>query len=391
MNTPPMSIGIIGCGVISAAYLRGASRSKYIRVKAVADIREEVAIAQASAFGVDATSIDAMLGDTSIDLVINLTVPNAHAEVSRRILEAGKHVYSEKPLTVSIDDARQLLQMAAERKLRVGCAPDTFLGASHQVCREMIDQGRLGTVLSGSACFLSRGMEAWHPNPDFFFKPGGGPVLDLGPYYITALVNLLGPVASVVSTSATGYATRTIGGGNRVGETILVETPTSYSALLSFRSGSRITLDASWDVWKHKRSPIELYGTNGTLLVPDPNFFGDEPKVSERDGDWQDADISVFAFGERNRTLRTGREVADHRSIGVVDMALAIRSDRPHRASGELALHVLETLQAIAVSAAESRAVSISSHCERPLSLPRGLDERVFAAPAELAGGELAQ
>jgi predicted dehydrogenase len=386
-----MSIGIIGCGVISAAYLRGASRSKYIRVKAVADIREEVAIAQASAFGVDATSIDAMLGDTSIDLVINLTVPNAHAEVSRRILEAGKHVYSEKPLTVSIDDARQLLQMAAERKLRVGCAPDTFLGASHQACREIIDQGRVGAVLSGSASFLSRGMEAWHPNPDFFFKPGGGPVLDLGPYYITALVNLLGPVASVVSTSATGYATRTIGGGNRAGETILVETPTSYSALLSFRSGSRITLDASWDVWKHKRSPIELYGTNGTLLVPDPNFFGDEPKVSERDGDWIDADISAFAFGERNRTLRTGREVADHRSIGVVDMALAIKSDRPHRASGELALHVLETLQAIAVSADESRAVSISSHCERPLSLPRGLDERVFASPADLASGELAQ
>ncbi|MBX5242744.1 Gfo/Idh/MocA family protein [Rhizobium sp. NLR22b] len=378
-----MYIGIIGCGVISAAYLRGATRSNYIRVKSVADIREEAAIAQASAFGVDATSIDSMLVDPAIELVINLTVPTAHAEVSRRILDAGKHVYSEKPLTVSLDDARELLQMADERKLRIGCAPDTFLGASHQVCREIIDQGRVGTILSGSASFLSRGMEAWHPNPDFFFKPGGGPILDLGPYYITALINLLGPVASVVATSATGYATRIIGSGARAGEEIVVETPTSYSALLSFRSGARITLDASWDVWKHGRSPIELYGTKGTLVVPDPNFFGDEPSVSERDGEWAHADISAFPFGERNRTLRSGREVADHRSIGVVDMAQAIMSGRPHRASGELALHVLETLQAILISATEGRSVSILSNCDRPSPLPRGSGERVFASATE--------
>ena len=374
-----MNIGIIGCGVISGAYLRGAARSQYIRVKAVADIREEAALAQASAFNVDAVAIDAMLADPSIELVVNLTVPNAHAEVTRAALASGKHVYCEKPLTVSIEDARSLLRMAEDKGLRIGCAPDTFLGAGHQAARAVVDQGLIGTVLSGSASFLSRGMEAWHPNPDFFFKAGGGPVLDLGPYYVTSLVNLLGPVASVFANSATGYATRIIGSGPRAGEEILVETPTSYSALLSFRGGARITLDASWDVWKHQRSPIELYGTQGTLLIPDPNFFGDEPKLSERAGDWITADISAFAFGERNRTLRTGREVADHRSIGVVDMALAIREGRPHRANADLALHVLETLQAIAQSASEGGSVDIHSSCDRPEPVMPGADESVFA------------
>lgn len=380
-------IGIIGCGVISTAYLRGAAGSSHIAVKSVADIRNDAAISQASAFGVEAVEIDAMLSDPAIELVINLTVPTAHAEVSQRILRAGKHVYSEKPLTVSIEDARNLLQLANDRGLRIGCAPDTFLGASHQACRELIDEGRLGTVLRGSASFLSRGMEAWHPNPDFFFKPGGGPVLDLGPYYITALVNLLGPVASVFATSATGHANRIIGSGPRAGETVMVETPTSYSALLTFRGGAQITLDASWDVWKHQRSPIELYGTEGSMVVPDPNFFGDEPKVSLRGEDWIHADISAYAFGERNRTLRTGREVADHRSIGVVDMVLAIRNDRPHRASGELALHVLETLQAIAISADGSQVVEIQSRCDRPQALGRGTGESVFAEAAGSSTG----
>ncbi|MCA2411282.1 Gfo/Idh/MocA family oxidoreductase [Rhizobium leguminosarum] len=373
-----MNVGIIGCGVISTAYIRGAARSRHIHIKSVADIREDAARAQSSAMGVGYAAIDEMLADPSIEIVINLTVPNAHAEVSTRIIKGGKHVYSEKPLTVSVKEARPLLQLAAERGLRVGCAPDTFLGASHQACRALLDDGKIGTVLGGAASFLSRGMEAWHPNPDFFFRPGGGPVLDLGPYYITALVNLLGPVRTVTATASTGYPTRKIGSGDRAGEEIAVETPTSYSALLTFESGARFSLDASWDVWKHQRSPIEIYGTEGSLLVPDPNFFGDEPKVTERGGDWQAVDISAFAFGERNRTLRTGREVADHRSIGVVDMALAIRQGRPHRASGELALHVLDVLLAIGRSAAESRVIEIGSSCDRPPPLSPGLDETVF-------------
>ncbi|MGO7042139.1 Gfo/Idh/MocA family protein [Rhizobium acaciae] len=390
MSASPMNVGIIGCGVISTAYIRGATRSSHIRVQSVADIREDAARSQASAMGVGYATIDELLADPSIEIVINLTVPNAHADVSRRILEAGKHVYSEKPLTVSVEQAQALLHFAAERGLRVGCAPDTFLGASHQACRALLDEGRIGKVLGGAASFLSRGMEAWHPNPDFFFKPGGGPVLDLGPYYITVLVNLLGPVRTLTATASTGYPTRRIGSGDRADEEIIVETPTSYSALLTFESGARFTLDASWDVWKHQRSPIEIYGTEGSLLVPDPNFFGDEPKVSKRAEEWQAVDISAFAFGERNRTLRTGREVADHRSIGVVDMALAIKDARPHRASGELALHVLEVLLAIGRSARESQVVEIGSRCERPIPVSPGDNELVFEASNQPHPGKVA-
>ena len=390
MSASPMNIGVVGCGVISTAYIRGAERSQHISVKSVADIREEAAKAQASVMGVGFASIDEMLADPSIEIVINLTVPNAHAEVSTRIIEAGKHVYSEKPLTISVREARDLLQLAGSRGLRVGCAPDTFLGASHQACRALIDDGKIGTVLGGAVSFLSRGMEAWHPNPDFFFKPGGGPILDLGPYYITALINLLGPVRAVMATASTGYARRLIGSGDRVGQEISVETPTSYSALLTFESGARFSLDASWDVWKHQRSPIEIYGTEGSLLVPDPNFFGDEPKVSDKGGDWQTVATSTFAFGEKNRTLRTGREVADHRSIGVVDMAMAIRQGRPHRASGELALHVLDVLLAIGTSSTGNHPVEIQSSCERPLSLRPGSDESVFESTNQSPRGRAA-
>ncbi len=390
MSASPMNVGIIGCGVISTAYIRGAARSSQINVRSVADIREDAARSQASAMGVGYATIDELLADPSIEIVINLTVPNAHADVSRRILEAGKHVYSEKPLTVSVEQAQALLHFAAERGLRVGCAPDTFLGASHQACRALLDEGKIGKVLGGAVSFLSRGMEAWHPNPDFFFKPGGGPVLDLGPYYITVLVNLLGPVRTVTATASTGYPTRRIGSGDRADEEIIVETPTSYSALLTFESGARFTLDASWDVWKHQRSPIEIYGTEGSLLVPDPNFFGDEPKVSQRAEEWQAVDISAFAFGDRNRTLRTGREVADHRSIGVVDMALAIKNGRPHRASGELALHVLDVLLAIGNSARESQVVEVGSRCDRPISVSPGENELVFEASNQPHPGKVA-
>lgn len=373
-----MKIGIIGCGVISGAYLRGAGRSSRLSVASVADIDASAAGAQAEAFGVRSCTVEALLADPQISLVVNLTVPAAHAEVSGRIIEAGKHVYSEKPLGVSAAEARRLIALAQARGVRIGCAPDTFLGAAHQASRALIDAGVIGTVLSGSMSVLSRGMEAWHPNPDFFFRPGGGPVLNLGPYYVTQLVNLLGPIASVAATSGMGHASRTIGSGPRAGETVPVTTPTSYSALLTFRGGARISFEASWDVWKHQRVPIELYGTEGSLLVPDPNFFGDEPRVSRRGGDWERVDISAYAFGAPNRTLRTGRAVADHRSIGVVDMVSAIAEGRAHRADAGLALHVLDVLEAIDASASSGAFVEISSTCERPEPLPAGSDEAVF-------------
>ena len=373
-----MQIGVIGCGVISSAYLRGLARSSMVKVKSIADIDQEAARAQAEAFNVSAETVEAVLADPDIELVVNLTVPTAHFDVSRRILNAGKHVYSEKPLCTSLQDAKELTDLANERGLRVGCAPDTFLGASHQASREAIDTGVIGNVLSGSLCVLSRGMEAWHPNPDFFFRPGGGPILDLGPYYLTQLVNLLGPVKDVFASASTGFGSRTIGSGPRAGEIIPVEIPTSYSAILSHHSGARITFEASWDVWKHQRVPIELYGTLGSLSVPDPNFFGDNPRVSVQNADWELIDISRHAFGAPNRELRSGNSVADHRSIGVIDMVSGICHDRPHRANGELALHVLEVLEAISLSASERRAVEIFSRCARPDPVPCGEGESVF-------------
>ncbi len=373
-------LGLIGCGVISDAYLTGAARSGLVRMKSVADLRPQVAAAQAAKYAVQAVSIDALLADPEIDIVINLTVPLAHAEVDLRILAAGKHVYSEKPLAATFAEGKAVLADAAARGLRVGCAPDTFLGAGHQACRAAIESGRLGRVVNGIATVMSHGMEHWHPNPDFFFQPGGGPILDLGVYYVTDLVQLLGPVASVAALAGRGSETRIITSEPRNGEIIPVTVNTTVNGLLLFASGAQIVLSTSWDVWKHARLPFELYGSEGSLLVPDPNFFGGTPRISARAGDWEDLSLAGHPFGAANRSLRDGREVADYRIIGLLDMACAIRANRPHRCSGELSLHVLEVLEAFDRSAAEGRQIAITTPCAQPAMVPQGDGETVFAA-----------
>jgi predicted dehydrogenase len=376
----PITIGIVGCGVISDSYLKGAARSAYITVKSVADMRPEAAAAKAREYNVLATTPDALLADPDISIVINLTVPLAHAAVNRAIVAAGKHVYAEKPLCAEFAEARDLLALAAKAGVRVGGAPDTFLGASHQACRRAIDAGRVGKVIAGAATVLSHGMEHWHPNPDFFFIKGGGPILDLGPYYVTDLVQLLGPVKRVAAETTIGNPVRTITSQPRAGEQLKVEIETTATALLSFASGAAITLTASWDVWKNKRLPFELYGIDGSLLVPDPNFFGGTPEISEHGADWSPLDITAHPFHIPNRTLRDGREVADYRIIGLLDMAAAIQQNRPHRASGELTTHVLEVLEAIATAGAERRWVDLTTTCQRPAPVALGTGEEVFAA-----------
>ena len=378
MATEPTTIGVIGCGNISDAYLKGAARSRLIRVKAVADLRPEAAQAKAREYGVEAVSPDALLVDPEIELVLNLTVPMAHAPVSLQIVDAGKHVYSEKPLAARHAEAQAFMLAAAAKGKRVGCAPDTFLGAAHQACRRAVDEGRVGLPVGGAASFVSHGMEHWHPNPEFFFKRGGGPMLDLGPYYVTQLVNLLGPVSRVTAEASAGSATRTVTSEPLKGQVIEVEVPTTVNGVMRFANGANVSITASWDVWKHKRLPIEIYGSEGSMLVPDPNFFGGEPMVTERDGDWQPLDIAAHPFGTPNRTTRAGAQVADYRIIGLLDMAAAIRQGRPHRASGELALHVLEVLDAFERSSIEGRHVMIESTCDRPEPLPLGTDEEVF-------------
>lgn len=375
----PTIIGIIGCGNISDAYLRGAARSRHVQVKSLADIRLAAAVAKAGEYGVDAVAIDHLLADPDIEIVVNLTPPAAHAPVSLQVIAAGKHVYLEKPLATRFAEARSVIQAAATNALRVGCAPDTFLGAGHQACRYAIDSGRIGVPVAGAAAVLSRGMEHWHPNPAFFYQHGAGPIHDLGPYYITQLVNLLGPVQRVSAEASTSFRTRTITSEPLAGKAITVEVPTTVNGALAFASGANVTLTHSWDVWKHRRVPLEIYGSEGSLLVPDPNFFGGEPMASLRNGDWMSLDISVHPFGIANHTTRSGARVADYRIVGLLDMAVAIRNDRPHRADGALALHVLEVLDAFERSSLEGRHIVIETQCDRPEKLPLGTDEEVFA------------
>jgi len=373
-------IGIIGCGNISHSYLKGAARSDLVRVKCVADLHLEAAQEKGAEYRVPAVTVDRLLSDPDIQIIINLTVPLAHAPVSLQVVEAGKHVYSEKPLATRHAEAEALMLAAAAKGVRVGCAPDTFLGAGHQACRRAIDAGEIGRPIAGSAFFATHGMEHWHPNPEFFFKRGGGPMLDVGPYYITQLVNLLGPVARVAAQTTVGSATRTISSDPLKGSIIQVDVPTTVNGVLSFANGANVTITTSWDVWGHRRVPFEIYGSEGSMLVPDPNFFGGEPMLTKRDGDWKPIDISAHPFGKPNRSMKSGAEVADYRIVGLLDMAAAIRDDRPHRTSGGLAMHVLEVLCAFEQSSAEGRHVMIETSCERPEPLPLGKGEEVFVS-----------
>ena len=373
-------IGIIGCGNISDAYFKGAARSPYVQVKGCADLNAEAAQAKATLYGAQALSVASLLADNDISLVVNLTVPLAHASVSRQIIDAGKHVYSEKPLAAKFADAAALMARAQAKNLRVGCAPDTFMGASHQAARRALDAGAIGQAVGGAAVIMSHGAESWHPNPAFFYKAGGGPVLDMGPYYITQLVNLLGPVKRVVALATIGNAQRTITSEPLKGTMIDVDVPTTVNGVLEFASGANVSMSASWDVWKHNRtSPIEIYGTEGTLLHVDPNFFGNTPRVCGPDGTLRDLEIAAHPFGTPNREMRNGTMQADYRMIGLVDMALAIQQQRRHRASGEMALHVTEVLEALITSSAAGRFATMTTSCERPVPVPLGTDESVFS------------
>jgi predicted dehydrogenase len=375
-----IQIGIVGCGNISDAYLTGGALSRIVSVKLVTDMDMQRATAKAASYNKRAVTLDEMLADPGIAIVVNLTPPQAHAEIGRRVIAAGKHFYSEKPFAVTLAEARELVTTAERAGLRVGSAPDTFLGAAHQTVRGLIDEGRIGKVVAGAATFANPGMEMWHPNPFFFFERGGGPVLDIGCYPITQLVNCLGPVESVVAHASKGREVRTVASELHRGREIKVEIPTTVNGVLAFAGGANVSFTASWDIWKHTRHPIELYGTEGSILNPDPNFFGGTVLRSVRDGEWQEASIEGRPFGAPTRTAGDGRMLADYRMAGVFDMAAAIVSGRPHRANGDLALHVLEVMEALERSAAEDRRLRIESRCARPEPVPLGSGEEVFLA-----------
>ena len=366
--TKELGVGILGCGNISATYFSLAPMFKGIRVLACADINAAAAAARAEEYGVTAQGVDDLFANDEIDVIVNLTIPAAHYDMSRRALEAGKHVYSEKPLVLSVDEDKELGRLAAEKGLAVGCAPDTFLGGAHQRARKYIDEGGIGRVTSGTCHVMSPGMEMWHPNPDFFFLPGGGPVLDLGPYYIANLINLIGPVKQVAALTSMANETRTITSEPRRGEIIPVKTPTNIHALLEFESGATVSLAASWDVWAHRHSPMELYGTEGSLFVPDPNFFGGTVEAAGRDGAVEVLDLGDHPFGKANQNLDKGGR-ANYRTAGLADMAMGLIEGRDARCSLERALHGVDVMAAILRSGETGAFVPLSTTCTQPAAL----------------------
>ncbi len=370
-----LGVGVIGTGVIAGVYMQNMPLFEGIELRACADIRPEAAAAQAAKYNTEARSVDALLASPDIDLVLNLTVPNAHYAISHEAVSAGKHVFSEKPLCAGLADGRKLVAEAEHRGVRLGCAPDTFLGGGGRLARRMIDEGKIGHVLAGSAFLMSRGMEHWHPDPEFFFKPGGGPILDLGPYYIGALVNLLGPITKVHALTSIGLPERVVTtAGPRTGDRIKVETPTTVMALLQFAAGAQISLAMSWDVHRHSHPGIELYGSDGSMRVPDPNFFGGTVEFTEGAGDWQGADSSGMVFGKPNwrspNWPATRADQANYRCLGIAELARSISHGTPHRSSGKLALHVLEAMYAILQSGESGSPVDVGSPIDRPAEMP---------------------
>lgn len=367
-----LGIGIIGCGNISTTYFDLAPLFSGMEVRACADLNMATARARAETYDVVAQDVDDLMANTAVDIIINLTIPDAHVGVSRAALEAGKHVYSEKPLALSLDDGLALKALADVKGLSVGSAPDTFLGGAHQWARRLIDEGRIGAITAGTAHVMSHGMEHWHPNPDFFFKPGAGPVLDIGPYYITNLIHLIGPVKRVAALANSAEPVRTIGSEPRRGETIAVETPTNIHALLEFESGATITLGASWDVWAHRHGNMELYGTEGSLFLPDPNFFGGAVELARPDGRIGATDAWDHPFGVPNQD-HGGTALANYRSAGLADLVQAILGGRDARCSLERALHAVDVMTGILKSAETGAFVDMQTTCTRPE--PLGPDE----------------
>ncbi len=362
-----LNVGIIGCGNISDTYLKNALLFRDLNYTACADLRPEAALAKATEYNIQALTIDELLKSEEIDIVLNLTVPTAHAEISIQALQAGKHVYCEKPMAASLAEAQSVLNAANNYGKVVGVAPDTIIGPGVQTARKILDQGSIGEVVGGLAAVLSHGMEDWHPNPEFFYKRGGGPILDLGPYYVSALIHLLGPIRAVQAVGNVGYAERLItADGPNKGKSVKVETYTTVSALLRFRNGTDIPFLASWDVWSSDLRPIELHGTRGTLRVPNPNVFGGAVAFSTQGGTFENISTSDLPFGADNRLWAGQYPYTCYRGLGMADMANGIQSGKPARASAELGFHTLEVLLAIEEAIESHGEVTIHSVCGRP-------------------------
>jgi predicted dehydrogenase len=368
-----LRVAIIGCGDIAHAYVTLSRHFPSFEIVGCASRTPERAEHFAAQHKLLTLNVDdALAGKHGIEAILNLTPPNSHYAISRAALENGLHVYTEKPLATSLDEGRKLLTCSQEKGLRLGGAPDTFLGAALQCARDVIDNKTIGDVVFGQANFISGGMEHRHPNPEFFFKTGGGPVFDIGPYYVTALVSLLGPVASVSAIGTIGRPIRSVStsGSPQRGSAIHVEVPTTVQALLRFRAGAQISMSLSWDSQPTALPHIDLHGTLGRAVLPDPDFFGGSLKIIREDSTTPVA-TEALPWGRINWPEQQP-SLANYRGLGLADFAQAIADDRPHRASGEMAFHVLEVLTAISTSTRSYEMCRIGSTCERPLPISNG-------------------
>ena len=364
-----LRIGVIGTGTISGIYLAnlgphadptGPRRlDPDTMVTAVADIAPERAAARAAEFGVRALTPAQLLSDDAVDLVLNLTLPATHADVSSAAIRAGRHVYTEKPVALDVPGGRGLLDLALAHGVRIGGAPDTFLGAALQAARAIVDRGDIGEPVSGTAFMANHGHERWHPSPGFYYAPGGGPLFDMGPYYLTALISLLGPVREVTAMAGAAFAERTIAKGPDAGSTVSVTTPTHVAGVLRFAAGSIVTLVTSFDVWAHSLPNLELHGTAGSLSLGDPNTFGGPVA------------IAAGGAGEFTPVPIEGPFATNSRGLGITDLAASVRDGVAHRASGELTLHVLDVMESLLRAAGTGHIEPVTTTCERPAALPR--------------------
>ncbi len=356
-----MNIGVIGCGKISDAYFKGAMECKNLKITACADLNMEAARAKAQTYQIKALSVEEILAESDIGLIVNLTIPKAHVPVGLQVLEAGKHLYLEKPIGVHFEEGGRLIEMAGCKGLKVGCAPDTFLFGGSQTARKKIDDGTIGEVASGTAFMMCHGHESWHPSPAFYYDIGGGPLYDMGPYYITALVNFLGPAKSVVAHTSRAYSERIATAKEIEGRKFPVKIDTHVAGVIEFWAGAAITVIMSFDTWNFTDNGIVLTGTEGALNAGDPNHFKSPVKIYHRTAnEWIDAENS---------------HPHQARMIGVSDMVEGIKNRRPIRASGELALHVLEVMDAFYMSAEKGCRVNICTKPGKPMAMPAGLGE----------------
>ena len=358
-----MRVGVVGAGTIAGQYSASLQRLPQLQVTAVCDlVPERAAQFAADHDGARVVTQPELLAADDVDVVLVLTLPATHGDIARDALAAGKHVYGEKPLATTVAEGREVVKAATAAGLRVGCAPDTVLGTGIQTARAVIDAGRIGTPHSATAFMTTPGHERWHHFPEFYYQPGGGPLLDMGPYYLSALVHLLGPVTRVVGASARPSATRTVGQGPRAGTSFDVTVDTHVTGILEHASGALTTLIMSFDTWAARLPCIEVHGTDGSLSVPDPNRF--------------DGAVELFSAGSE-RWVDVGAwagYAGSGRGYGIADLAIALAGDRPHRAGADLALHVLDVMESVQQAAETRTSVALTTTCERPAAVAGVVD-----------------